>query len=166
MILDSLLTVFVLSLISVFLDNVATVFSNLSIPAATVLLGSATFVSGQIIRKGVIQPYREIQRLRGQIEADIYFYNEYLSNDVGGDEIREEIKDTFRSHAAELNSQVKMYSLVKYISYSPTLPSLNEMKKARSSLTHLSNIASIDNNEPFKNQEKVKEIRKYLNIED
>jgi hypothetical protein len=165
MFLDYLLDIWLLTAISLTLDSIFTTLSNLSIPVATVLLGSVTFVSGQIIRKGVIQPYRELQRLRGEISADIYFYNEYISNDAGDDEIRQEIKDTFRRHASELNSQMKMYSLIKPISYLPTVPDFKNMKKARKSLTHLSNKVKIDNNTPFENYEKVEEIKENLNLQ-
>lgn len=146
-------------------ENLGKAFSSLSVPVTTVLLGSGAFVLGQIIRKGVIQPYREIQELRGKIASDIYFYNEYLANDVGEDEIRQEMKDTFRDHASELNSKMKMYAFIRPLTYLPTMPSLDELEEARKALTNLSGRVKVEKSSPFVKQEKVKEIKKNLRLD-
>lgn len=138
--------------------------SAISDPVTTVILGAITYVSGIILVKIFVKPYRELNQIRGEIARDIMFYNEYLANDTGDEETRNEIKTTFRRHASDLNGMLERYSYLGKLSHLPGTPTFQNLEESVSSLIGLSNIAKLKDNEKFRTYDNVKEVEKKLGL--
>jgi hypothetical protein len=103
----------------------------------TVLVGALTFVVGQIIIRGALEPALELKRLIGTIAHDMDFYaNRFL---LATDDEQQEWRDRFRKHACSLREKLTVIIWYPIFERVFQLPPENAVRAASHHLIEYSN---------------------------
>ena len=131
----------------------------------TVLSGTLVFMLGQTLQKFILEPFQEYKKTIGRIDNRLKFYSNILTNAIFNKKIIIEITDAMRNLSCNLEASYKQIPFKHLMIKLKLLEPKGDISKVAQGLIFLSNAGGRSVRGAKKCNDRIKDIRKRLNIE-